>query len=222
MLLRCAGLDRSRVKALLHKYDVRLLVTLRRNTLLEALSWYYARELGIRQFEAARRQRQGSAAGSEQGAAGAAGAASLPAGSGGSSGTGDSGGWPAGGAVAPSVVNTTQLLRWLNYTEHVNERLQEAVAYFERPTLTLEYEDFAADPLGAAARAATFVGADPARLQPSARFTKRGSDSLADRVLNLQVGLGLTARWGLGCKTTLKVGENVPTMCPAALYGCKR
>lgn len=213
------------MKALLHKYDVRLLVTLRRNTLLEAFSWYYARELGIRQFEAARRQRQGSAgssaAGGEQGAAGAAGAASLPAGSGGSRGVGDSGGWPAGGVVAASVVNATQLLRWLNYTEHVNERLQEAVAYFERPTLTLVYEDFAADPLGAAARAAAFVGADPARLQPSARFTKRGSDSLADRVLNLQVGLGLTARWGLGCKIALKVVENVLMMCPAALYGCK-
>lgn len=233
-----------------------LLVTLRRNTVKEALSWYKARELGVNQFAAAREQRgqqrrqrpqQGpgvlgsSGATLAEGRAQEAGAtpeqlelgllegaltgngmgnstASSIVGSGSirrSSGSGASGrgartlseALPAAGgapaaagssgaaAAAPMAavaVNVTQLLGWLNYTEHVNQQLRSAVRSFQRPTLEIYYEDFLSDPLGTVGAAARFIGADPTPLRPSAYFTKQAPDSLQDAVANFQVGGGQT------------------------------
>eukprot|EP00887_Chlorella_sp_A99_P003192 scaffold9.g3192.t1 len=200
-----AGVSRPALRALLHRYNVSVLLTLRRNRVKEALSWYKARELGVRQFGARGRSGSGggaaahgsavdgSARGTGRGLAATARARSADA-------EGAGGAWaaiaqaeqqqqqqPSSSVQHPSVpltINVTSLLNWLNYTEEANRRLLEAAAYYGRPTLTIWYEDFLADPLGQAARAAAHAGTDPRRLVPSARFAKAGPDCLTDAVAN--------------------------------------
>ena len=80
------------------------------------------------------------------------------------------------------------MLGWLEYCEYVRSRLLEAVEFLGRPTLTVFYEDFLANPLEQAARAAAFVGAASAGLRPPTRFQKAGPDDLQLAVANFGVG----------------------------------
>ena len=139
---RVAGFE---LRAVLQEQRVVAVLTLRRNRVKEALSWYRAREAGLRQFG----RRDGQQA-------------------------------PAAGAP----VNLTALQVWIKYSTYVNTQLQQAATFLGLPTLTMWYEDFLADPVGEAARAATFVGADPMLLRESARFLKATPDALRDAVTN--------------------------------------
>lgn len=194
-----AGLDPAAVRALLHRHNVSVLLTLRRNTLKEALSWYKARKLGVSQFTAWRPGAPAAARGSSSASSSTAGgegvnvshaAARKEQASGGDSADGK--GRSDGGSAAPAgsrklLVDITAVLRWLSYTERVNAQLQQAVAFFGRPTLELWYEDFQADALGTAQRAAAFIGVPPAAadgLQPSRKFKKAGPDAIEDWVDN--------------------------------------
>ena len=140
-----SGLDPAELRAVLQEQRVVAVLTLRRNRVKEALSWYRAREAGLRQFG----RRDGQQA-------------------------------PAAGAP----VNLTALQGWIKYSTYVNTQLQQAATFLGLPTLTMWYEDFLADPVGEAARAATFVGADPTLLRESARFLKATPDALRDAVTN--------------------------------------
>lgn len=222
------------MRELLHRHNVSVLLTLRRNAVKEALSWHKARDLGVSQFNelrAARAAQAGSSGGEAGGVANgrplgdggaqasrqavsqrllqaavaneaaqlAAGAdEATPAGARASgsqasgSGAGSLDGSPTVGSMPQPVVQVDipRLLHWLNYTARVNAELRAAVAYYGRPTLTVWYEDFLADPLGEARRAAAFIGVPPAavaQLRPSAKFRKAGPDALQDSVANFGV-----------------------------------
>jgi hypothetical protein len=157
-----SGLSPSEIKALLDKYDVSLIVTLRRNRLKEALSWYKARELGINQFQLQRGGRRTQAATVDN--------VSL-------------------GGGTKVRIDIGKLRRWLQYTEVVNAALRQAVADSGRPALTVWYEDFLEDPVGQARRAATFIGVPHGgrRLRASSKFSKAGPDAISDWVANVQV-----------------------------------
>ena len=131
------GVSPEALRALLQRHNVSVVLTLRRNRLKEALSWYKARALGVQQF--AGRPRGGGDSGAGGGG-----------GSGG--GSGDGRGFEGSEAGAsqqqvvaasspvshpPIQVDISSLLNWLNYTDHVNERLLEATRYLGRPTLTI-------------------------------------------------------------------------------------
>ncbi|KAI3429348.1 hypothetical protein D9Q98_005443 [Chlorella vulgaris] len=156
-----SGLSPSEIKALLDKYDVSLIVTLRRNRLKEALSWYKARELGINQFQLQRGGRRMQTATVDN--------VSL------------------GGGIKVHI-DIGKLRRWLQYTDVVNAALRQAVADSGRPALTVWYEDFLEDPLGQARRAATFIGVPHGgrRLRASSKFSKAGPDAISDWVVNVQ------------------------------------
>ena len=158
------GIDRQALKSLLAKHNASVILTLRRNRLKEALSWHKARDLGIRQFNAIGRSSSSSRAS-------------------GNSST-SSGGTSSAAPDSPVHINITTLQQWLAYTDAVNRALLDAAAYYGRPTLVVFYEDFLADPLREAARAASFVGVDATPLRPSACFIKAGPDSLAAAVAN--------------------------------------
>lgn len=184
-----SGLDPAAVRALLRRYNVSLLLTLRRNRVKEALSWYKARELGLRwaaaELELAFLAREfflssapgvlGSSAvsaGHERGLAqkctntemlmslvgrqfnavkaqrhlgvpqllqGPAAPGPQP---------------PQHPPAGPVAVNVTALLGWLAYVDWVNGALLNATVAFQRPKLTIFYEDFLADPLSVVAEAA--------------------------------------------------------------------
>ena len=130
------GLDPAAVRDVLQRFNVSVLLTLRRNTLKEALSWYKARELNISQFNALRAARAAGAGGSV------------------GSGSGSSDAQRAVSALASShdkvTIDIPRLRGWLSYTARVNSQLRQAVGYFNRPTLTVWY--------GAAARPAQQAG----------------------------------------------------------------
>lgn len=189
-----SGLDPAAVNALLHRHNVSVLLTLRRNALKEALSWYKARELGVSQFTA-RRDGRAAVGGSSKAASDshvtayraeareAAASGGQVAGSG--SREGDAAALAAG--AGKLHVDVPALIRWLNYTDRVNGQLRQAAAYFGRPTLTLWYEDFQADPVGTAQRAAAFIGVpggSSGGLRLSGKFQKAGPDAVEDWVAN--------------------------------------
>lgn len=224
------GLDPAAVRELLHRHNVTVLLTVRRNAVKEALSWHKARDLGVSQFNELRAARAAAAgatsgSGSKASSTGSHGqplrkaeaqrllraangdaAAQLAAradeaapatnaspsgGSGSTIQVSDSRTGSLGAAAQGAVqVDIPRLLHWLNYTTRVNADLRAAVAYYGRPTLTVWYEDFLADPLGEARKAAAFIGmptAAVAQLQPSAKFHKAGPDALQDSVANFGV-----------------------------------
>lgn len=226
------GLNPAAVRELLHRHNVTVLLTVRRNAVKEALSWHKARDLGVSQFNELRAARAAAAGGSGSGsrasstgsngqpprkaeaqrllrAANGNAAVQLaaradeaapatnasPGGGGGSTSqvSGSRTGSPRAAAPAAVQVDIPRLLHWLNYTTRVNADLRAAVAYYGRPTLTVWYEDFLADPLGEARRAAAFIGVPPAavaQLLPSAKFHKAGPDALHDAVANFGVRAG--------------------------------
>ncbi|KAL4447517.1 hypothetical protein ABPG75_004736 [Micractinium tetrahymenae] len=195
-----AGLNPAAVRALLQRHNVSVLLTLRRNTLKEALSWYKARELGVSQFTARQAGRtstdNSSAAGSNVGrvdhaaspgapSSAATSAGGFGAGSGMPSSDGHAGSGTSAAGSGKLTADIPRVLRWLNYTERVNAQLRQAAAYFDRPTLTIWYEDFQADPLGVAQRAADFIGVPNGSsggsahgLQLSSKFRKAGPDAI--------------------------------------------
>ena len=198
------GVDRARLRALLHAHDVSIVLSTRLNTLKTAVSWYRARELGLNQFHArgptnaslrmltTLQQPRG-----EEAAEGEAPDAIV---------------LPSGAASIPSIpllpssdgssraawFNLTTFDRWLHFVESTDRALVAAVTYFNRPTLTVAYERLAADPVTAIGEVAAFVGvpARPGRegvagkslgempVRPSARFVKSGSDRLRDMIAN--------------------------------------
>lgn len=173
------GLDPAAVRELLHRHNVSVLLTVRRNAVKEALSWHKARDLGVSQFNELRAARAAQAGGSSRSSSSKADSRS---------GLLLSDGKPATQPAAH--VDIPRLLHWLAYTDRVNAELRAAVAYYGRPTLTIWYEDFLADPLGQARRAAEFIGVPPAalaQLQPSSKFRKAGPDALRDSVANFGV-----------------------------------
>ncbi len=242
------GLDPAAVRELLHRHNVSVLLTVRRNAVKEALSWHKARDLGVSQFNELRAARAAQAGGSSRsssskadsrsglllsdgkpakdgGGARAAAAsrqaaaqrllqaaaeqeaaqlaacagdkahpADKPSSSSSSSSSshisGSRAGSPGAATQQAAHVDIPRLLHWLAYTDRVNAELRAAVAYYGRPTLTIWYEDFLADPLGQARRAAEFIGVPPAalaQLQPSSKFRKAGPDALRDSVANFGV-----------------------------------
>lgn len=188
-----SGLSPAALRALLERYDVRVVLTLRRNRLKEALSWYKARELGIHQFSG--RGKAAAAAAAVQAATAAAGSmAELQPTQQQHTGRRQQGqagpllqaGGLADGAKLP--INITKLRDWLEYADAVNAALREAAAACRRPTITVWYEDFLADPLGQARRAAAFVGAPHAgaHVRLSDKYRKAGPDEVHAWVSNYQ------------------------------------
>jgi hypothetical protein len=190
------GLSPAALKALLQRYNVSVLLTLRHNMLKEALSWYKARELGVSQFTI-RKHARAAAAGAEEGGTEEEADAE------------DAGGQQQqpqqaqqGHHAGKLTVDIPRVLHWLNCTARVNAQLRQATAYYARPTLTVWYEDLLADPLGQAQRAAAFVGVPGGGrgVQPSSKFRKAGPDGLQDWVQNFGVSeTGVTSSSGALC-----------------------
>lgn len=182
------GLDPAALRALLQRHNVSVLLTQRRNVLKEALSWHRARDLGVSQFTAIRAARAaGGSVSSSSMSSRSVGGVRGSAGSAGSAGAGGSGGGAGQGLLA---VDIPRLRHWLDYTARVNAELRRAAQYYGRPTLTVWYEDFLADPLREARRAAAFVGvpeAEVAALALSSKFRKAGPDAIQELVSNYGV-----------------------------------
>lgn len=185
------GLSPIVVRELLHRHNVSVVLTVRHNLVKEALSWHKARDLGISQFQAIKAGGKATS-----GSRSSEGTAHV----GGSSGDARQ---PqqaqqvhrAAGSASTSMVTVDipRVLHWLNYTVRVNEELRRAVAYYNRPNLTVWYEDFLADPLGEARRVAAFIGvspADVAALQLSSKFKKAGPDAIQGWMANYRVSWG--------------------------------
>lgn len=119
------GLDRAAVRELLRRHNVSVLLTMRQNSLKEALSWHKARDLGVSQFTAIKATKSSGSSGSG-GSAGAAAAAAAAS---------------QGQQQRRLAVDIPRVLHWLNYTARVNGELREAAAFFGRPTLTVRSGD---------------------------------------------------------------------------------
>lgn len=196
------GLSPAALKAVLDRYNVSVVLTLRRNRLKEALSWYKARVLGIHQFQGSAKAAKASAnfaaaaAGGELGWPGQE--QQLIPQADGRAGIAGADGLASGGKVR---VNITAVRGWLAYTEAVNVALRRAVVAARRPTLTVWYEDFLVDPAGEAQRAAEFVGVPHGGSGSplASKFSKAGPDAIQDWVENIQVhGTGGRYRGSLG------------------------
>lgn len=176
-------MDRSAVKALLERRGVRVLLTLRRNALQEALSWYRARDMGLSQFSLELGANKGSSIDADEGVgkqeADKSNSKLLP---------------------GPVAVNVTRLQGWLAYVEHANAALLEAAELFGRPTLTVWYEDFLADPASVIQQAAEFVGAASPLpgYEPVSKFRKASTGRLRDDVANFEARGGFSLQSGVG------------------------
>jgi hypothetical protein len=201
MYTALTGLSPVAFKALLQRYNVSVLLTLRHNTLKEALSWYKARELGVSQFTIRKHGRAAAAAGVDAGEGAAAEAeADEKAAGGQQQQTQQEQQAKQVQHAGKLTVDIPRVLHWLNYTARVNAQLRQAAAYYARPTLTVWYEELLADPLGQAQRAAAFVGVpDSGRgMQLSSKFRKAGPDGIQDWVQNF----GVSLTWGVNSNTT--------------------
>jgi hypothetical protein len=209
------GISPAVLKALLDRYNVSVVLTLRRNRLKEALSWYKARALGINQFQGKAKGAKASAssaAAAEDGLESGPGQEPQPLQDAPKAGSAGAEVLAGGGKVA---VNVTAVRGWLAYTEAVNAALRRAVVAAQRPTLTVWYEDFLDDPLGQAQRAAAFVGAPNGGrgVTPTSKFRKAGPDAIHDWVENFQVrgqGVQATLAWISGLPVVTRSQAGAP------------
>ena len=75
---------------------------------------------------------------------------------------------------------------WVDFVVNAERELKDAVSFFQRPTLTVSYEELALDPIGATGHVAKFLGLGGTRAPASAKFRKTGSDSLRVMVSNFE------------------------------------
>jgi len=85
------------------------------------------------------------------------------------------------------VFDMPKFEKWLRFVEETDRRLLEAIAYFRRPTLTIDYEHLEMDLETAVKQASDFLGLNETSVpQASKRFTKTGTDNLRKMISNFE------------------------------------
>ncbi|QDZ25091.1 hypothetical protein HOP50_15g76370 [Chloropicon primus] len=76
--------------------------------------------------------------------------------------------------------------RWLGFVEQSDRELRDSIAFFQRPTFTVDYEQLRLDPITTVQQVAQFLQVGDQQAPISARFRKTGSDSLRKMISNFE------------------------------------
>lgn len=82
--------------------------------------------------------------------------------------------------------NLTTFSKWLDFVEQSDRELRDSISFFQRPTITVGYEELRLDPITMMKEVARFLRIDDKQIAMSGRFRKTGSDSLRKMILNFQ------------------------------------
>jgi hypothetical protein len=75
---------------------------------------------------------------------------------------------------------------WVQFVENTDKELLDSISFFQRPTITVDYERLEKDPINTMKHVAHFLQVDATKIASSGRFKKTGSDSLRKMIRNFE------------------------------------